>query len=91
MSTNTFTKSPAARLDYEFDWSEWLTEGDTITSYTITVPTGLTQVSASNTTTGVTVILSGGELGQHFNVLCQINTAAGLTDRRQIYLNCTER
>ena len=63
----TFVKDPDATLDYIIDWSEWL-DTDTISTSTWTVPTGLTNVSDSNTTTTATIWLSGGTAGQRYTV-----------------------
>lgn len=76
-------KDPQADLDYEFDWSDWLDPiGDTIASSTVTVPAGLTKGADSNTGTTVTVWLSGGTVGQYYEVVCQITTAQARTDER---------
>jgi hypothetical protein len=79
-----FEKDPDAVLDYIWDWSEWL-GSDTITGTpTITVPTGLTKTSQSNTTTTVTVWLSGGTADAVYSVACKIVTAGARTDERII-------
>ena len=56
-------KDPESVLDYTINWSDFLTTGDTISSATYTVDTGLTKDSNSNTTTTTTVTLSGGTAG----------------------------
>lgn len=71
-----FTKDPDAVLDYQVDWTTWL-NGDTISVSTWTVATGLTQVSATNTTTTATVWLSGGTVDQSYTVANKIVTAGG--------------
>lgn len=80
----TFIKDPDAVLDYQFDWSDWLSS-DTISSYTITA-SGITVDSDSNTDTAVTVWLSGGTVGDAATVECKIVTAASRTDERTIKL-----
>ena len=61
---NTFSKDPDAVLDYKFDWaastngsgaSDWLADGETISSHTITATTGLTVDSSSLTDTNTSV------------------------------------
>jgi hypothetical protein len=61
----SFTKDPQAVLDYEIDWSAWLTAAgdDTISASSWTATTGITIDSDSNTTTTATVWLSGGTAG----------------------------
>lgn len=90
-----FKKDPDATLDYSFDWSEWLTGGDTIDSYSIlisptTVP-ALNNDSDSNTTTAVFIFLSGGVVGQVYDVTCRITTVAGRVEDRTMYIRVVER
>jgi hypothetical protein len=85
----SFGKDPDAVLDYQFDWSAWLA-GDTIASHAVTVPTGLTLVSSSNSSTAVTVWLSGGVAGVSYPVTCHIVTAAGREDDRTITIVARE-
>jgi hypothetical protein len=85
-----FTKDPSATLDYSIDWSKWLAD-DTILTSEWTVPTGLTQMAASNTTTKATVWLSGGTAGQIYTVTNRISTAGGRTDERSIIIRVAER
>jgi hypothetical protein len=89
MSVQTFSKDPDDVLDYVFDWSTWL-GADTIASDTVTVATGLTKDSDSNTTTAVTVWLSGGTPGTSYKVTSKITTAAGRTKTASIVINVEE-
>lgn len=95
MSTFSKTKDPNAVLDYKFDWkaltngsgaSNWLASGETISSRTVTVDSGLTKDSDSltDTNTSVTVWLSGGTPGKKYKVACRIVTSAGRTDERTL-------
>jgi hypothetical protein len=86
----SFRKDPQARKDYEFDWSGWLTEGDSISSHTVTAATGLTLDSSSATSTAVTVWLSGGVAGMAYPVTCHIVTAAGREDDRTLTITVGE-
>lgn len=90
---DSFVKDPAARLDYTWDWADWLADvDDTIASASVTVPAGLTAVGAhSNTTTAVTQRISGGELNDAYTVVCQITTVGGLIDERSIHLTIGNR
>jgi len=87
----SFTKDPEAVLDYTFDWSDWLATGETISSYTVTVPTGITKDSDSQADGVVTVWLSGGTAGTNYRVECKIVTSAGRTDERSIWIKAVER
>jgi hypothetical protein len=85
-----FLKAPADVLDYEWDWSQWLPTGDTISAVTWTVASGLTletSPAASHTTTTATVWLGGGTAGQQYAVTCQITTAAGRISQNTQNLN----
>jgi len=90
MAQQYFTKDPNATLDYKIDWTTWLST-DTISSAAWTVPTGLTQVSVSNTTTAATIWLSGGTAGTVYEVVCRITTASGRIDDRTIGIEVEER
>lgn len=80
---STFTKDPQSVLDYQIDWSAWL-DGDTISTSTWTVPSGITKDSDSASTTGVTIWLSGGTDGTDYELTNHIITAAGREDDRTI-------
>lgn len=89
--TNIFIKDPNANLDYQWDWSDWLEAGETISSYVLTVPAGLTLGTNSNTTTKVTAFLAGGTVDTGYKVQCRITTNQSRTDDRSIYINVRER
>lgn len=96
-SKTSVVKDPAAVLDYKFDWKaetngtagadgDWLASGETITTATITATTGITVDSSSITdsSTTVTVWLSGGTDGATYTIACKITTNASRTDERSI-------
>lgn len=88
----SFRKDPAAVLDYEVDWTAWLTEaGDTIDTSTWTVPDGITVDSDTHTATVATIWLSGGTLGTAYAVTNRITTAGGRTDERTIVILVRDR
>lgn len=97
-----FTKDPDATLDYTFDWkassngtgsSDWLESGESISTATVTVPSGLTKDSQAVGSGAVTVWISGGTAGESYKVLCQITTdnSPARTDERSIIINVKER
>jgi hypothetical protein len=94
MSTSTLGRSlhdPQAVLDYQIDWSAWLGT-DTISTSTWTVPTGLTQPSASShSDTTATVWLAGGTEGNSYTVTNHILTASGRQDDRSITITVAQR
>ena len=93
-------KDPEAILDYPFDWKpatngrggkDWLADGETIVSHTITVPTGLTLDSSSESDGIVVAWLSGGTADMTYRVECKITTNMGRTDERSIWITVRER
>ena len=100
--SHMFLKDPNAVLDYKFDWkalangngnSNWLADGETISTKTVTVAAGLTNNSDSltDTNTSVTVWLSGGTVGVDYSVACKIVTSAGRTDERTVTIRIAQR
>lgn len=86
-----FRKDPEAVLDYAFDWTAWLQEGETITNHTITVDVGLTLISSSEAAGVVTAWLSGGTAQTSYTVECLVETSAGRIDERSFSLSVRER
>jgi len=87
----TFIKDPDAILDYNWDWREWLGE-DTIDSFAVTVPTGMSLIAEEQLTSGIiSAWLSGGTVKQSYTVTCQITTLGGRTEERSAVFNIQER
>lgn len=102
--SKTYEKSPNGELDWLFDWrsgtngnggSDWLASGETILSYTITADDGITVDSdgLTNSNTSVQVWLSGGTVGQSYDVNCAISTTNSPTrvDDRTITIRVVNR
>lgn len=86
----TFSKDPNAVLDYSIDWTRWLA-GDQIAASEWIIPSGLTKMADSKTSTSATVWLSGGTAGQSYIVTNRIATAAGRTEDRSFTIRVEER
>ena len=88
-----FILDPDAVLDFTFDWSEWLADGETISSVSFSVPSGLTEESSTHDDTTATVWLStsSSQAGNTFVVTCHIATSAGRQDDRSILITVQER
>lgn len=84
-------KDPDSVLDYKIDWSEWLASGDTVNGAAWTAATGITIDSSAYDTTSSTVWLSGGTVGEEYEVMCEIETAGGRTENQTFTVICTER
>lgn len=81
MPIATFDHDPNARLDYSWNWSSWLSTGETIVSYAAVPTTGVTVVSSGEgsgvVTAWVTATVSG-------SVTCSIVTSDDRRDDRTI-------
>jgi hypothetical protein len=87
----SYTKDPNAVLDWKVDWTAWLASGETITTSTWIVPTGITKDSDTHTGTAATVWLSGGTVNVSYEVTNRVVTSAGRTDDRTIRINVRQR
>jgi hypothetical protein len=90
-------KDPDSKLFYRFDWaaltngtgdSDWLAEGETITSYSL-IAAGITVDSDSliDDDTAVLVKLSGGTAGTTVTVTCRIVTSTGQEEDKTAYFS----
>jgi hypothetical protein len=80
-------KDPDEVTDFSVDWNRsaasaadgtgYLAAGETVTVSTWSVPTGLSKGTDSKTTTTTTVWLSGGTLGEDYDVVNHITTSQG--------------
>jgi hypothetical protein len=91
--SSTFIKDPDARLDYSINWTAWLATGDTIVSsdWASSAPTTLVVDSDSFDGTSATVVLTGGEIGETYEVRNRITTDAGWIDDRTIKIKIREK
>jgi len=82
--------SPGAKLNWAWDWSAWLEDGDAIQSHEITVDAGLTLVGTSTAVGAVIscVLQVAADIAQYqaVSATCRITTTAGLIDSRAIYM-----
>lgn len=85
-----FRKDPDARLDYTVDWADWL-DTDYIVSAATSVESGLTLYTQAFTSTVHTIWLTGGTVGEEYNVTSRIITNAGRIDDRTFVIKVSER
>lgn len=78
------SKDPDARLDYTMDWSGALASGDTISTSSWVLPSGITLYAQSNTSSATVAWLQGGTAGSVYPVVNRIVTANGVNDDRTI-------
>lgn len=91
MARFNFVKDADARLDWLFDWSDWLASSEVITDSEIICEDGLTVVSTSNSSTSVLVWLSGGTPGESYKLTNRITTNQQRIDDRSISVRIVER
>lgn len=90
-------KDPTADLVYTVDWSQWLPQGQTISTsaWTLETITGdttpLVNEGTSNTTTKASIEISGGTTGKIYKVYNSITTSAGYNDRRYFRIKVRTR
>jgi len=87
-------KDPDDVLDYEVSWLPNLSDGDTISTSTFTIPTtdgSLVIDSQTNTDEVSKVWLSAGTIGYTYTVLCRVVTVAGRTMDQSVNLTVTAR
>ena len=95
-------KDPFATLDYTLDFTNWMPEGYTIASLSVTATnvngdsTSLAIDSTTHTNFLASAIISGGEAGQIYNVEYRLTFAtsdstANRQDSRNFRIKCTER
>ncbi len=88
---STFVKDPEAVLDYGFDWSDWLADGEVISASTWTIPTGLTKVSDSFDDNETVAWLSGGTVEEVYTIVNHIVTSDGREDDRSHVIKMRNR
>jgi hypothetical protein len=90
-------KDPYAVLDYTLDWTNWMPDGETISSISVTVETisgdasPLTLDSSTNTDYLATAFLSAGTAGNIYNVEYRITTSGSKQDSRNLRIKVVER
>lgn len=82
-----FLKDPADRLDYKWDFIEFLTGAEAITSFVITPPAGITVGVTSSTSTTVAAWIEGGTDGESYTIPCRITSSEGRIVERSITLH----
>ena len=90
MTYKEFEHAPNAKLDYGFNWINWLASGETISSSTW--DTGaLSSSSPQNTGVVTSIIVEGGVVGNSYKLVNTITTSVGRIDIRTITLSCKNR
>ena len=78
MNLGNFNKQPVEVKDYDIDYTEWLTQGDSVQGATVVVvPTGLTVDSIFTSDKTVKLWLSGGTTGTQYKLTVTTTTEDG--------------
>lgn len=92
-----FTKQPAEVMDYEFDFTPWLTDrSDTIVSQTLTsdaLTVGATAMTIGTITRTLGVVrffATGGADGVKYKVTCTVVTTGGRTKQSEMIITVKE-
>lgn len=85
-----YPKDPGAILDWVFDWTRWLQEGEAITDSSFSASAGITIVSDTHAATYTTVWLSGGAQ-KVYSLSNTITTNQDRTDKRTITIKVSNR
>lgn len=86
-----FVKAPAARLDYGFDWSAWLDDGETIVSKAVTATGVVVESSSIIDGTQVVAWISGGAAVTEAEVTFSMTTSQARTDVRTLEILVMDR
>lgn len=94
----TYTKQPADRLDYDFDYSQWLASDDEVISATFAIATldGSTPADPMDIDSSVVlptytkVWLVGGSAGEIYKVTCTVTTSRGRIKQDEIKIRLKE-
>jgi hypothetical protein len=88
-----YVKDPGAVLDYSINWAGgYLQSGETLSSSIWTIfPADMTQNSASNAAGVTSITVSGGAVGQIYQLTNRITTSQERTDERSITVRVEHR
>ncbi|SAL19744.1 hypothetical protein AWB68_00681 [Caballeronia choica] len=87
----SFVKDPVSVLDFQWDWSEWLGEGETLSDKDVSADDGVTVNSSSIDGPVVSAWIAGGTSGKSYNVKCKVTTSSGRVDARTISIDVRNR
>lgn len=91
MAQEDWLKDPDAVLDWRWDWSQWLADGEQIVTSVMTASPGIVIQDQDHSLGSTTVWLAGGAAGQPYLVSNRITTNQNRTDERSITIRVTNR
>lgn len=91
MILGNFTKQPIDVLDYDIDYSQWLTTGDNVEGVNVAVePSGLTVDNTFINDPRVKIYLSDGTDGTTYKITVTMTTADGRVKQDEFKLKVKE-
>lgn len=91
MNIGNFTKQPIETLDYDVNYSEWITTGDNIEEASVGItPDGLTVESIFINDPKVKIWISGGENGTTYKLTITATTADGRVKQDEFRIKVKE-
>jgi len=76
----TFYKDPGDIQDYDISFANWAAAlGDTLQSFTVVAPSGITTVSSSRSGSVVKIWVDGGLSGESYTYSVSVTTVGGRT------------
>lgn len=91
MILGNFTKQPIDVLDYDIDYSEWLTTNDNVENVNVTVePSGLTVGNTFINDPRVKIYLSSGANGTTYKITITMTTTDGRVKQDEFKLKVKE-
>lgn len=91
MATFQTVRDPNDNKPWSIDWTQWLVSGDFISTSTWSAPTGLTLSSSTFGTATTTIWISGGTVGEVYNVSNKITSNDNIVDERSIDFTMVDR
>ncbi|KZZ75250.1 hypothetical protein A3765_10530 [Oleiphilus sp. HI0130] len=84
-------KDPDSTVDFDIDWSQWLREGEVVSSSSWLASPGITVESDSFTGTATKILVSGGVVNTEYTLTNRITTSLGLAEDRSMRVICREK
>ena len=92
MNLGTFQKQPAELIDYDVDYSEWLTTGDNVQSADVSAsPSGLVIESTFINDLRIKIWISGGTDKVNYKITVTMTTAEGRIKQDEFKINVKDR
>lgn len=85
-----FDKDPSAKLDFTTDWESEISP-DTISNSIWAVPSGISMLNHTYTSYTATIWVEGGTLGEKYDCVNTIYTAAGRRDQRTSQIQIVDK